>query len=211
MLNKPYLTSNEVASLLRVSPVTIRQWAQKGMISAEFTPGGHRRFMVDEIKRFASKHHISLSGDNSAGDTSTGDVPDGDLRVLIVDDDEHISRYLAELLTRIGKAHGVDLRARVANDGFDAGTKVFRFQPHAVLLDLLMPAMDGFEVCHNLKEDPVTSAIRIIAMTAFPTDENIERITAAGAEKCLSKPIDQTMLMDALELDRYVSSRVSSR
>ena len=206
MLNKPYLTSNEVASLLRVSPVTIRQWAQKGMISAEFTPGGHRRFMVDEIKRFASQHRISLSGDNSAPD-----VPDGDLRVLIVDDDEHISRYLAELLARIGKAHGVDLQTRVANDGFDAGTKVFRFQPHAVLLDLMMPAMDGFEVCHILKEDPVTRPIRIIAMTAFATDENIERITAAGAEMCLSKPIDQTMLMDALKVDSYVISRVPGR
>jgi len=206
MLNKPYLTSNEVASLLRVSPVTIRQWAQKGMINAEFTPGGHRRFMVDEIKRFASKHHISLSGD-----TSVRDVPGGDLRILIVDDDEYISRYLAELLTRIGQAQGVDLHPQVANDGFDAGTKVFRFQPHAVLLDLVMPTMDGFEVCHNLKEDPATRSIRIIAMTAFPTDDNIERIIAAGAEMCLSKPIDQTMLMDALKLDRYVSGRVPSR
>ena len=200
MLNKPYLTSNEVAALLRVSPVTIRQWAQKGMINAELTPGGHRRFMVAEIKRFASEHQISLTGNDSS-----------ELRILIVDDDEHISRYLAELLARIGQSQGIDLVTQVATDGFDAGTRVFRFQPHAVLLDLLMPGMDGFEVCHNLKDDPATRAIRIIAMTAFPTDENIERITAAGAEVCLSKPIDQTMLLGALKLDGRAVKRVPGR
>ena len=135
------------------------------MINAEFTPGGHRRFMVDEIERFASEHHISLPGDAA-----------NDLRVLIVDDDEHISSYLAELMSKIGEAQGLNLQTELAADGFDAGIKVLRFQPHAILLDLLMPGMDGFEVCRCLKDDPTTRAIRIIAVTAFPTNENIERI-----------------------------------
>lgn len=200
MRTKPYLTSNQVASLLRVSPVTIRQWAQKGLINAEFTPGGHRRFMVDEIERFASEHHISLPGDAAK-----------DLRILIVDDDKHISSYLVELLTKIGESQGLNLQIALAADGFDAGTMVFRFQPHAILLDLLMPGMDGFEVCRNLKDDPVTRAIRIIAVTAFPSDENIERILAAGAELCLSKPIDQTMLVEALKLDRHPTKHTPMR
>jgi len=200
MRSKPYLTSNEVASLLRVSPVTVRQWAQKGLINAEFTPGGHRRFMVDEIERFASEYHISLPGDTA-----------NDLRILIVDDDKHIAGYLAQLLTKIGEAQGLNLQTAQAADGFDAGIKVLSFQPHAILLDLLMPGMDGFEVCRSLKDDPVTRAIRIIAVTAFPTDENIERILAAGAELCLSKPIDQTMLVEALKLDGHPTRHAPMR
>ena len=197
MRNKPYLTSNEVATLLRVSPVTIRQWAQKGLLTAEFTPGGHRRFLTPEIERFAAEHQISLPGDAPS-----------EVRILVVDDDQYITRYLLELLSITADQLGLDLKTEHAADGFDAGAKVFRFRPHIMLLDLMMPGMDGFDVCRVLKEDPVTRAIRVIAITAFATDEHIERIINAGAEACLSKPIDQQTLFAALGLDKRVARPV---
>ena len=57
--DKPYLTPNEVASLFMVSPITVRQWAQKGLLKAEVTVGGHRRFLRGEVERFAREHRLA--------------------------------------------------------------------------------------------------------------------------------------------------------
>jgi excisionase family DNA binding protein len=180
---RPYLTPTEVARLLRVSPVTVRHWALKGWLSAETTAGGHRRFLKREVERFARERGISLQPPD-----------DGTFRVLIVDDDHHFARFVAEALA--GQSDIVVIE--VAHDGFDAGTKVLSFQPHVVVLDLIMPGLDGFEVCRRLKQDPVTRIIRVIALTGYGGPEHSERILAEGAEACLQKPIDRRTLLDAI-------------
>lgn len=194
MWDKPYLTSNEVAALLRVSPATIRQWTQKGMLDAEYTPGGHRRFMAREIERFAKSFGISLHDSQKQ------------LRILVVDDDKQLTAYLAELLSTMAGQSQIE----VAHDGFDAGAKVFRFQPHVILLDLMMPGMDGFEVCQLLKNDPMTKAIRVIAMTGYPLPEHIERIIAVGAEACMSKPLVVEEVFAAIGLRDQRSDNLST-
>ena len=183
---KSYLTPIEVAELLMVSPVTVRQWAQKGLLSAETTPGGHRRFLRREVERFARQRGLALQ------------PPDGDtLRILIVDDDKLVAESLEALFQEIT---GNQVTAKVAYDGFDAGQKILSFQPHVVLLDLVMPGLDGFQVCARLKADPTTKAARIIAMTAFPSRDNVRRILEAGAEICLSKPLDIDVLLETIGL-----------
>lgn len=177
---KQYLTPHEVASLLMVTTETIRQWSQKGMLNAEVTAGGHRRFLLQEVKRFARARGVSMP---------SLDTPE--LRVLIVDDDEQVASYLLELFQTLGD----DVVADVAHDGFNAGHKVFSFRPDVVLLDLMMPGMDGFEVCKQLKSDPATSDIRVIAMTGYPTPENINKIVSMGAETCFGKPFSNQELL----------------
>jgi two-component system cell cycle response regulator len=152
--------------------------------------------MFHEVERFAAEHGVSLHGDGP-----------NELRILVVDDDDHLVRYMVELLTLIAVESDINLQVEVAADGFEAGANVFRFRPHVILLDLLMPGMDGFEVCRGLKADPITRPIRVIAMTGLPSEENIERITSAGAETCLNKPIDQEALVVALRLNRQRSAR----
>lgn len=181
METKDYYTPNEVAQLFMVSPVTVRQWAQKGLLSAALTAGGHRRFLRQELLRFADERGLSLSW-----------IVQGKARVLIVEDDEQVSAFLCELL----RGHdGIDA-LETATNGFEAGRKVHSFEPSLVLLDLMMPGMDGFEVCRTLKQDPATRHIRVLAMTGYPTSENIERIMNAGAEVCLEKPIDTGRLLE---------------
>jgi excisionase family DNA binding protein len=181
--DKPYLTPNEVAEQLMVSPVTVRQWAQKGQLKAETTPGGHRRFLRSEVERFVREYKLPLQ-------QSTADP----LRILIVDDDEQLSRYLVELLSDLPKQPITE----TANDGFDAGTKVLTFQPHLMLLDLMMPDLNGFDVCRFIKQNPETKNIRIIAMTGYCSQENVDAITKAGAEECITKPINSSALLDAI-------------
>lgn len=181
--NKPYLTPNEVAQWMMVSPVTVRGWAQKGLLQAEVTPGGHRRFRYEEVERFARQW-------NPAGNK-------GPLKVLIVDDDRAVVGFLRELLE--GGEHPVVVET--AHDGFDAGRKVHAFVPDIVLLDLMMPGIRGTEVCRQIKQIPGQASVRVIAMSGYLSPENEAELLAAGAECCLAKPIDTMRLLKLLGLE----------
>lgn len=180
---KDYYTPNEVAQLFMVSPVTVRQWAQKGLLNAALTAGGHRRFLRQELLRFADQRGLTLNW-----------TVQGKARILIVEDDEQVAAYLCELL----RSHADIDAIETAVNGFEAGRKVHSFEPSLMLLDLMMPGMDGFAVCRALRQDPATRHIRVVAMTGYPTADNIDRIMAAGAEVCLAKPIDTGRLLGLL-------------
>ena len=184
MFEKDYLTPQEVAKLLMVSPVTVRQWAQRGEIEAMTTPGGHRRFLRPAVESFAKIRGIPLSEHDDS------EV----LRVLVVDDDPVTNDYLVKLLHNQNE----QVETESAYNGFEAGSKIETFKPKIVLLDLMMPGLDGFEVARFIKRDSIRTAIRILAMTSSATDENIERIMEAGAEACLSKPLDPEKLLSTV-------------
>lgn len=180
---KEYLTPGEVAKILMVSGAAVRRWAEKGEINALTTPGGHRRFLYSDVQRFADERNFVLQGSSR-----------NRLRILIVDDDKHFSGYLMKLLGKYPEQAEVD----VANDGFAAGIKVRDFKPDVVLLDLMMPGMNGFQVCELLKSFNGGNLIRVIAMTGYPSPENVEKILSLGAEACLSKPVDRVELLEKL-------------
>ena len=149
------------------------------------TPGGHRRFLLHDIERFVR--------DN---DLTTQIRRDETMRILIVDDDAPVAAYLSQLFNRID----APIENRIAHDGFSAGKLVHSFQPHVVLLDLMMPELNGFDVCRQIKQDATTRATRVIAMTGFYNEENVHRALDAGAECCIGKPFDQRKLLNLLGL-----------
>jgi len=173
-----------------VSPITVRQWAQKGWLEAQVTPGGHRRFMWRHVEQFARERGLALY----YGEDST-------LKILVVDEDVQFSAFLTEAIRTLDESIVVG----VARSGFEAGQKVRSFSPHAMLLDLMMPGLDGFAVCRQMKEDPVTKGIDIVAVTGFHTPENEERIITAGARACLAKPVDLSMLAKILGIEAAAS------
>jgi excisionase family DNA binding protein len=182
---KAYLTPGEVSDMLMVSPAAVRRWAADGDLKALTTPGGHRRFLPEDIEAFARQRNITLR----AADSEL-------LSVLIVDDDKQFSGYLMKLLSKYPEK----IVPELANNGFEAGIKMHAFKPDVVLLDLMMPGLDGFHVCEKLKSDDTTKAIRVIAMTGYPSASNVEKILAAGAGACLAKPIDKKELFDLIGL-----------
>lgn len=183
---KTHLTPNEVAELLMVNPVTVRQWAARGLLRSLTTPGGHRRFLLSDVEEFARSRGATPVARNSGR-------PD---RILIVDDDPNFSR----LLQRLIEGRDPHVETEIAHDGFEAGVKVESFRPHALVLDLMMPGIDGFEVCRRLRARPTLNHIRIVAVTGFAIPENIDRILTAGANACLEKPIDSERLLTELGL-----------
>lgn len=176
---KTYLSPREVAAVFKVSPITVRVWAQRGLLPALITPGGHRRFHVADVERLARQRgqFVRVRPERS--------------RVLVVDDDRQLSGFLQELL----ETRDPPMDVALAHDGFEAGFQLHAFRPQVVLLDLMMPGIDGFEVCRRIKSDSATQPVRVLAMTGFPSRENVERILSVGAERCLTKPLDAEALV----------------
>jgi len=178
-----YLTPTQVGEILKVAPVTVRAWALDGRLQFMTTPGGHRRFKKTDIEQFARDHGVNLPSENK------------EMRILIVDDDRDFSEFLTVALLK------QNIIVSVANDGFDAGEQIHTFKPTVVLLDLIMPGLDGFETCQRLKANPLTQHLRVIALTGFHDEKNIARILKAGAECCLAKPIRETALLEAIGVE----------
>ncbi|WJW74389.1 response regulator [Thiohalobacter sp. IOR34] len=175
-----YLSPHQVASLLHVSPVTVRHWAAQGKLSFVTTPGGHRRFPRAEVER------LRRAQEGVGGGT----------RVLVVDDDRQLVGFLLEWLASLPEP----LLTESAFDGFEAGRKLIEFRPQIVLLDLMMPGMDGFSVCRQIKEGNGGEAVRVITMTGYHTPENVRWARASGADACLSKPLDRDLLLKEMGL-----------
>ena len=105
-------------------------------------------------------------------------------RILIADDNAQNRELLEALLAKI------ECETEMAVDGQDTLNKVESFRPDLVLLDVMMPKLNGFEVCRKLKADPVHARIMILMVTALSELGDIERAVAAGTDDFLSKPVN---------------------
>jgi DNA-binding response OmpR family regulator len=111
-------------------------------------------------------------------------------RVLVVEDDPSIVQSLEFLL----RAEGYDIRCAMRGD--EALAAVQEFKPDLLVLDVMLPAIDGFEVCLRLRADPATRPIRVLMLTARGRDSEIARGRAAGADDYLTKPFATRELVD---------------
>jgi CheY-like chemotaxis protein len=114
-------------------------------------------------------------------------------RILVVDDD-HLMRQMVRDLLQIG---GYVVEEAV--DGADALTQAAAFHPELILLDLMMPDMDGYTVCRILKADPATRVIPVIFLTASNAIDVTRQAAAAGAAACLTKPYELNALFALIE------------
>lgn len=126
-------------------------------------------------------------------DSQAGHARSRGLRVLIVEDDPNSRWVLCALMRRLG------YDCQVAVDGQEALQMVARFKPQAILMDLMMPVMDGLETTRRLKADAATRGIPILALTgnSTPTGERVAR--SAGCDDFLTKPVVLSDLLKRLD------------
>jgi two-component system alkaline phosphatase synthesis response regulator PhoP len=114
-------------------------------------------------------------------------------KILIADDNAQNRELLEAFLARI------ECDTAFAIDGQDTLNKVESFKPDLILLDVMMPKLNGFEVCRKLKSDKVTSKIMILMVTALSELGDIERAVEAGTDDFLSKPVNSLELQKRVE------------
>lgn len=110
-------------------------------------------------------------------------------RILVVDDDRLIRQMVRDMLEIAEFAVGE------AVDGADGLVQAAAFHPDVILLDLMMPDMDGYAVCRRLKADPATRAIPVIFLTASANLKLNREAYAAGAVACFTKPFRREALL----------------
>jgi two-component system, OmpR family, alkaline phosphatase synthesis response regulator PhoP len=105
-------------------------------------------------------------------------------KILIADDNSQNRELLEAYLAKI------DCDTEMAVDGQDTLNKVESFRPDLILLDVMMPKLNGFEVCRKLKSNPATSRIMILMVTALSELGDIQRAVESGTDDFLSKPVN---------------------
>ena len=111
------------------------------------------------------------------------------MRVLIAEDEPNILTSL-EFLMR-----NCDYEVRVARDGEEALRTAQDWLPDLLLLDVMMPLCNCFEVCRRLRDNPATRAVKIVMLTAHGRDAQIERGLALGADAYITKPFSNKDLI----------------
>lgn len=168
-----FLTSGQAACHCQVSLPTLKRWIRDGRVAAFKTPGSHYRIELDEFQRFLKRHGMPPYP-----------VPVSAAHILVVDDEPGIVELLVDFLT----ADPRGFKLETATDGYEALIKVGGFKPALLILDVVMPRLDGIEVCRRLKGSPETRTIKILGITGYP--DMIPGLLEAGADACLTKPLN---------------------
>jgi two-component system alkaline phosphatase synthesis response regulator PhoP len=126
-----------------------------------------------------------------------------DVKILIIDDEPDIVEFLTYNLKKEG------FKIDKAYNGREALELVQRVQPHLILLDIMMPEMDGIETCEKIREDPVNDKILIVFLTARSEDYSQIAGFSAGADDYINKPVKPKLLISRLNaiLRRYGTIR----
>jgi len=169
---KSIYTTHEVSRLLHVNPRSVINWIEQSLLPSYRTPGGHRRIRHDDLLAFLRKHQIP----------TPESLVEGKFSVLIVDDEQEIVDIMKVFLQRQG---GYEITS--AADGISALIEVGRAKPDLLILDIMIPGVDGIEVCRRIKAD---SNNRTVIIAVSGSAEHEKRILQAGADGFMTKPID---------------------
>jgi excisionase family DNA binding protein len=194
MTTKTVFTTGEAAKICKVSQQTIIRCFDNGSLKGFRVPGSRfRRIPRDQLYAFMRDNGIP-----------TDALESGKRKVLIVDDDEELVELLSDVFNKDGR-----FDVRTANNGFDAGMMVRELRPDLVILDVMLPDINGKEVCHRVRSDESLEAVKIICISGMVEQDKIAELKAAGANDFMHKPFNVERLLDRacdlLDIERAVS------
>jgi excisionase family DNA binding protein len=181
--DKRIFTTGEAADVCKVSQQTIIRCFDSGRLGGFRVPGS-------KFRRIPRADLIKFMRDNEIPTTL---LEAGPKRVLVVDDDQQIIDMFKDLL---GKDHTIEVRT--AGTGYDAGLLTESFRPHLIILDYLLPDINGNIVCKRLREREDFQSTKIIFVSGVVDPKEIELLKAAGADEFIRKPFDVANLMSRI-------------
>lgn len=180
---KQVFTTGEAAEICNVSQQTIIRCFDSGRLQGFRVPGSRfRRIPKAELLRFMKANDIPTEG-----------LESGRKRILVVDDDNQIVDLFLDVLSRDDR-----FEVKAAKTGYDAGMLTEQFRPHLVLLDYMLPDINGNLVCQRIKTNPETKETKIIIVSGVVSQEEIDSLGKAGADDFVKKPFNIERLIDRI-------------
>jgi excisionase family DNA binding protein len=178
---KTVFTTGEAAKICKVSQQTIIRCFDSGQLKGFRVPGSRfRRIPRNELFSFMKDNGIP-----------TDALESGKRKILIVDDDEELVELISDVFDRDGR-----FEIRTANNGFDAGMLVKDYHPDLIVLDVMLPDINGKEVCQRVRGDSAMDDVRIICISGMVEDEKVKDLMAAGANDFMRKPFEIDVLVE---------------
>ena len=180
---KKLYTTGEVAKICNLSQQTIIRCFDAGRVEGFRIPGSKfRRIPHESLIKFMQSNDIPIDS-----------LQSGKKKVLIVDDDVEIIEMMVDVLVRDGR---FDVKS--AASGYEGGIMTEQFRPDLIILDYMLPDVNGNIVCRTIKQNPDFAEIKIIIVSGVVNEEEIEDLKQAGAEEFVKKPFNIAQLIDKI-------------
>ncbi len=178
---KTVFTTGEAAKICKVSQQTIIRCFDSGQLKGFRVPGSRfRRIPRDVLYKFMKDNGIP-----------TDALESGKRKALVVDDDQDLVELLQDVLETDGR-----FEVRAVNNGFDAGMMVKEYRPDVIVLDVMLPDINGKEVCQRVRTDPAMDDVKIICISGMVEADKIDDLREAGANDFLQKPFEMETVLD---------------
>ncbi len=182
--SKRIFTTGEAAEVCKVSQQTIIRCFDAGRLGGFRVPGSKfRRIPRAELIKFMRANEIPV-----------GALDQGARRILVVDDDAQIIEMFKDLF---GRNDRYDVK--FCSTGYDAGLLTEQFRPNLIILDYMLPDVNGNIVCQRIRAHDELKDTRIIFVSGVVKPEDIDSLRAAGADDFVSKPFDVSNLLKRID------------
>ena len=176
-------TTGQAAKICKVSQQTIIRCFDNGQLKGFRVPGSKfRRIPREQLFMFMRDNGIP-----------TDALETGKRKVLVVDDDPDLVELIVSVLEDDGR-----FETRVANNGFEAGMMVKEYRPDLIVLDVMLPDINGKEVCIRVRSDNSLENVRIICISGMVERNKIKELEEAGMDEFLQKPFETDMLISRM-------------
>ncbi len=180
---KELYTTGEAAEICGVSQQTIIRCFDSGRLDGFRVPGSKfRRIPRESLIKFMKENEIPVK-----------DLDSGKRKILIVDDDAEIVELMVDVLSRDGR-----FDIATASSGYDAGLTTQQFQPDLIILDYMLPDVNGNIVCQTIRKTPGFEDTKIVIVSGVVNQSEIEDLLTAGAQEFVRKPFNISELVDKI-------------
>lgn len=180
---KTVFTTGEAAKICKVSQQTIIRCFDSGQLKGFRVPGSR-------FRRIPRAELFAFMRDN---DIPTDALESGKRKVMVVDDDPELVEMISDVLQKDGR-----FEVRSVNNGFDAGVMVKEYHPDLIILDVMLPDINGKVVCQRVRGDSTIGDVKIICISGMVEEDKIQELKAAGANDFLHKPFDVETLVERM-------------
>lgn len=172
---KTVFTTGEAAEICKVSQQTIIRCFDSGRLKGFRVPGSRfRRIPRESLVVFMKDNGIPIDL-----------LESGKKKILVVDDDPEIVELFVDVLERDGR-----FEVRTAVSGYDAGMATQEFNPDLIILDYMLPDINGNIVCQAIRQNPAFEHVKVIIVSGVVNQDEINDLLKAGADEFVKKPFN---------------------